>query len=225
MSNRRTIWEHPIIAGVSVAAIVGLAIWIFPSVQAISKSVLAFVLGLLGTPIPLWVSLLGLGLFVAAVSIKRCLAGQAEADRISTTAELNKIAQEAFQPKGLDLDKILMESVEDEEHNDEEEENDWRSYTSDHILGIGWRWRWHGESIESLTALCPKCNMELNTLTSPEDPTGVMTSEQLLNGFACLDCDWGTNFSRDDRFETLPMLDEYVKKHIRRNAREKGLPI
>ena len=71
MSDKRTIWEHPIIAGVSVTAIVGLAIWIFPSVQAMSKSVLAFVLGLLGTPIPLWVSLLGLVLFVAAISIER----------------------------------------------------------------------------------------------------------------------------------------------------------
>ena len=102
MSKKNPITRHPVIAGLIVLAIPAVVKWLLPLVPSIFKMVvgwLAVVLGWLGTPIPLWVSLLGLVLFVAAVSIKRRLAGQAEADRISTTADLNKIAQEVFQSK------------------------------------------------------------------------------------------------------------------------------
>lgn len=111
MSDKRTIWEHPIIAGVSVTAIVGLATWIFPSVRAVSKSVLAFVLGLLGTPIPLWVSLLALVLFVAAISIKRRidrrLDGPQRLQEQTSTAELvDRITQRVQESPEPELDDV-----------------------------------------------------------------------------------------------------------------------
>ena len=119
MSDKRTIWEHPIIAGVSVAAIVGLAIWIFPSVQAISKSVLAFVLGILGTPIPLWVGLLGFVLSVAAISIKRridrWIDGPRELIEETSTAESVEqvVQQQSIESKELEKE-ISRESDEPE---------------------------------------------------------------------------------------------------------------
>ena len=212
MSGKRTIWEHPIIAGVSVAAIVGLAIWIFPSVQAISKSVLAFVLGILGTPIPLWVWLLGLGLFVAAGSIKRLWAGQAEADRISTTADLNKISQEVFQSKEPELDEVQTESVEAE----------WKSYMNDNILEIDWVWRWNDTTIDKLTPLCSYCRLELDNLLERINDE-FDEEEWKWRGFVCVGPECGAKYRFDDH--THLSIMELVRKHIRREARRLGLPI
>lgn len=109
----------------------------------------------------------------------------------------------------------------DEDEYDEEEEN-WRSYTKDEILEIDWRWRWHGTSIESLTAHCPDCDFELYAETSRIGATGIMTGE-LLHRFRCEDEDCGWSVATPRQYETLDELHDYVKRYIRREARRLGL--
>jgi len=114
------------------------------------------------------------------------------------------------------------ENGEDEEYDEEEE--DWRSYTEDNILDIDWRWRWHGTSIESLTAHCPECDLEMHPDSSPMDDTGLMTGAQYLHGFRCEDedCEW--TIATPKQYETLDELHDYVMRYIRREARRLGLP-
>ena len=254
MSDKHQI-RNGIIIGVSVLAIGAVATWIFPSVKAISKSVLAFVVGaiteaasfvfgLLGTPIPLWVWLLGFGISVVVISIKRrwvviltnqrtemakervkkatVMAKEAEENRIATRESIKERTKQIFEPKEPELDKIF--SVESEEYDDEEEEEEgWRSYTSDNILDIDWQWRWHGESIESLTPICPNCELELSAIARPFDDTGYDNREWLL-GFKCQDeeCD----FEHDPHHDSAAHeYYELIKKHIRREARNRGWPV
>ncbi len=116
------------------------------------------------------------------------------------------------------------EEYDADEYDDEEEEEDWRSYTRDDILEIDWRWRWHGTSIESLTAHCPDCDFEMHPDSSPMDDTGLMTGAQWLHGFRCEDedCEWSV--ATPKQYETLDQLHDYVKRYIRREARRLGLP-
>ena len=111
----------------------------------------------------------------------------------------------------------------EEYDEDEYDEEDWRSYTSDDILEIDWRWRWHGTSIENLTAHCPDCDLEMHPDNSPMDDTGLMTGEQWLHGFRCEDedCEW--SIATPQQYETPDQLHDYVKRHIRREARRLGL--
>lgn len=34
---------------------------------------------------------------------------------------------------------------------------DYKSYTNDRIFGVDWQWKWIGDRIDSLVALCPEC--------------------------------------------------------------------
>lgn len=254
MAKGRHQVSQGIIVGVSVLLIGTVANWLFPPVLAITKSVLAWVFGLLGTPTPLWVWLLGFVLSVGVIFTKRRLArwidGSHEVvEQTSNSKSAAGLIKEALQdvkevveetssaesisqplrrvqePKEPELDEVQMESVGAEEYDDEEEEEeeeDWRSYTSDNILDIDWRWRWHGTSIESLTAHCPDCDFELYPETSRIDATGIMTGEY-LQGFRCEDEDCGWSVVTPSQYETLDGLHDYVKKYIRREARRLGL--
>ena len=64
----------------------------------------------------------------------------------------------AVASKEPELDAVQVENVEAEEYDHEEEEEDWRSYTSDNILDVDWRWSWRGTSIKGLTAHCSHCH-------------------------------------------------------------------
>jgi len=120
MSEKHRIRDG-IIIGVSVLVIWTGAIWIFPSIKAISKSVLALVVGviteavsyafgLLGTPIPLWVVLLGFVLFVVAISTKRRLLRSIDAPQElegQSTAELiDQVAKESMESKEPEKESI-----------------------------------------------------------------------------------------------------------------------
>ena len=251
MSEKHRIRDG-IIIGVSVLAIWTGAIWIFPSIKAISKSVLAFVLGILGTPIPLWVWLLGTVLSVAVISTKRRIVRAVEASKepeeemiptpgvwidrgmqqpmpppaptnepaIPPTTHKDSQAAPTLTPPPVQ--SVPIESVGIEEYDDEEEEEDWRSYTSDNILDIDWRWRWHGTSIESLIALCPECELELLEQTRPFSNAGYDNREWLM-GLTCQDEE--CQFEHNPDAETVHEYHDIIEKHIRREARNRGWPV
>ena len=174
---------------------------------------------------------------MAAISIKRridrWIGGPRELIEQTSTAEsVDRITQRvqeskepteeiSVEPNEPELDQGHIESVGIEEYDDEAEEEDWRSYTSDNILDIDWRWRWHGTSIESLIALCPECELELLELTRPFSNAGYDNREWLM-GLKCQDEE--CQFEHNPNAETVHEYHDIIKKHIRRNAHEMGLP-
>lgn len=44
------------------------------------------------------------------------------------------------------------------------EANSWRSYRSDHLLGLRWRWYWNGQQPYGLHPFCPACDYQLDLI-------------------------------------------------------------
>ena len=240
--------EHSIGPGIIGTVVGGLILAVIfavfgklPAIIGAIANWVSYAFGLLGTDFAVSMWLLGFVLSVAAISIKRridrWIGGPRELIEQTSTAEsVDQVVQQlietkepeeeiSVEPNEPELDEVQMESVGAEEYDDEEEEEeeeDWRSYTSDDILDIEWRWRWHGTSIDSLTAHCPDCDFELYAETSRIDATGIMTGEW-LHGFRCEDEGCGWSVATPQQHETLDGLHDYVKKHIRREARRLGL--
>lgn len=237
-----------IIVGVSVSAITTVGFWAFGKLPAILNGIAAgfsFVVGLLQTPIPVatWLlALLTLGVAIpawqrVALILEKRRTAKAERAAVIRDAllqpinEVKEVMTQALQlnepkseipgdtPKEPELDEAKIDSVAVEEYDGEEEEENWESYTTDNILDIDWRWRWHGTSIKSLTAHCPECDLELYAETSRIDATGIMSGE-LLHGFRCGDEECGWSVGTPTQYETLDGLHDYVKKYIRREARQ-----
>lgn len=246
--------RNGIIIGVSSIVLGAGILWGFGKLSVIWKvvvAVLSDVVGLLQTPIPLWTWLVGVGLSVIAISTRRRLVARLEQRRTAKAeraaiigdalnrsinesvnkihelateveAKIESVGAEEEQPDISNEPKVEEAKIENlvaEEYDDEEEEEDWRSYTTDNILDIDWRWRWHGTSIESLTAHCPDCDFELR----PETTT-MVTGMQWLNGFRCEDEECGWSVATPSQYETCDVLHDYVKKHVRRDARMTGYP-
>lgn len=190
MTTKNDLWRITIIGTAIGTVLAGSIFGVIGKLLAIMRAIaegVSYAFGLIGTDIAVSMWLLAFGLCVVVISTKRRLvvisikrrivrAKEAEEERISATELINEIAQEAFQSKEPELDDVQIESVGAEEYDDD----DWRSYTSDNILDIPWRWRWNGTTIESLTPICPECDMELDQHTSPMDQTGVMTGAAWL---------------------------------------------
>lgn len=98
----------------------------------------------------------------------------------------------------------------------------WKSYTGDRILGVDWRWMWHGTSVENLTPICPKCGLDLSDVRrSMGDPMEPGLAWML--GYRCEDSTCQFRWQNEVE-ETPEAFKDRVKKHIRREARKKGYP-
>lgn len=167
---------------------------------------------LVWTPVPIrpiWIGM-GLGLLFGGAYYR-----YRRAERLSTNPKTNQLQQSkpAHKPEGALIIQPSRKGPEPE----------WKSYTSDTILGVDWIWRWNGTSIEGLTPNCPECGLELthHEWFSEDMEPG---EDLRLDELTCDDptCGFTLDLSDMPTIDTKNQLNTYVMKHIRREASRMG---
>ena len=109
MSDKHSI-RNGIIIGVSVLSIWAVANWISPSVLAVTKAWLAFVIGLLGTslvlPVWIWVPVFGALAISTTLLIVRGVKASAEEKRVAGVELMEFVDKAMSESKEPELDEV-----------------------------------------------------------------------------------------------------------------------
>lgn len=84
---------------------------------------------------------------------------------------------------------------------------DWCNYRTAIFFNVKWIWDWLGNNITNLTALCPRCDFELDTCNGfqiPGLPEGTMFYSVFSSGYQCKKC--GFKKQIGDDFENIETL-------------------